>query len=98
VSKRASRTYNLSLAAIPVVSLGVLYFFTGAFTTLVDFAAGIAFVSAPVLAFFNYRLVTAAEFPEAARLGPVYQGFSAMCLVLLALFAVAYLVWRVGLF
>ena len=96
-SKKASRTYNTALCLIPLASLAVLYFLTGSFTLLVDFAAGLSFVLAPVLAFFNYRLVTGPQMPDSAQPTELYRAFSLVCLGLLTLFALAYLVWRTGL-
>jgi len=90
------RVYNISLLIIPVISLSILFFLTGSFTLLIDFAAGLSFLSAPILAWFNYRLVTSDQMPEEARPKKSYQIFSYVCFLLLAVFALVYLLFRLG--
>jgi Mn2+/Fe2+ NRAMP family transporter len=90
--------YRTTLLVIPLGSLLILYFLTGSFALLVDFAAGLSFLSAPVLAWFNYRLVTGDGMPEEARPKKGLRLLSITCLVLLVLFAFAYLAVRLNLF
>nr|MBS0037096.1 divalent metal cation transporter [Saprospiraceae bacterium] len=92
------RIYNLSLLSIPVISLSILFFLTGSFTLLIDFAAGLSFLSAPILAWFNYKLVTGPQMPDADKPNKHYRVFSFLCFVCLALFALLYLLFRLGLF
>ena len=92
--KPSPRVYNYTLLIVPIISLVILRSLTGSFTLLVDLAAGLSFVSAPILAYFNYRLVTAPEMPPEARPSRTYQLFAQLSLVLLTLFALTYLVWR----
>ena len=88
------RIYNYTLLLVPIASLFILRSLTGSFTLLIDFATGLSFVSAPILAYFNYRLVTDSTMPEDARPGPRYRLFSQISLVLLSAFALLYLIWR----
>ncbi|MGA9324946.1 MAG: divalent metal cation transporter [Salegentibacter sp.] len=83
--------YRISIFLIPVLSLSILFFLSGSFTKLVDFAAGLSFLSAPFLAWFNYRLVTGEQMPEEARPGRNYSIFSLVCFGLLVLFNFVYL-------
>ncbi len=83
--------YRISIFLIPVLSLSILFFLSGSFTKLVDFAAGLSFLSAPFLAWFNYKLVTGEQMPEEARPGPNYRIFSLLCFWLLVLFNFVYL-------
>ncbi|MDT0644287.1 Nramp family divalent metal transporter [Zunongwangia sp. F363] len=85
------KNYKLNVFLIPVLSLFILYFFTTSFTILVDFATALSFLSAPFLAWFNYKLVTGNQMPEAERPSRVYRIFSLLCLVLLILFNCVYL-------
>ncbi|PKD16697.1 permease [Salegentibacter salinarum] len=85
------KIYRLSIFIIPVLSLSILYFLSGSFTILVDFAAGLSFLSAPFLAWFNYRLVTGKQMPEKHRPGRNYKIFSLICLALLVIFNFVYL-------
>lgn len=90
------KTYNSFLLLMPLVSLFILFQMTGAFTNLLDFAAGISFLSAPILAWFNYRLVTGSMMPESHKPGKKYLIFSQVCLIALAAFALIYIVHLMG--
>ncbi len=87
------RIYNMGLFAVPFGALIILTQLADAFTTLVDFAAALSFLSAPFLAYFNYRLITAPHVPSEARPSRPYAIFSLICLASLSLFAAAYLLW-----
>ena len=89
--ERKWKIYKVSILIIPVLSVSILYFLSGSFTILVDFAAGLSFLSAPFLAWFNYRLVTGNNMPKENRPGKSYQVFSLVCLALLVLFNFVYL-------
>lgn len=89
--KQKWHIYRNSLFLIPILSLAILYFLSGSFTYLVDFASGLSFLSAPFLAWFNYRLVTGSHMPERYRPGKGYRTFSLICLWTLVLFNGLYL-------
>jgi len=89
--KKRWQFYKISIFIIPILSLAILYFTSGSFTILVDFAAGLSFLSAPILAWFNYKLVTGKEMPEADRPGKNYRIFTIVCFVMLLVFNIAYL-------
>ncbi len=88
------RNYRTALLAIPVVSLMVLYTSSGAFTVLIDFAAGLSFIAAPVLGWFNYKLITGEWTPEEARPSTAYRLFSLVCLIFLIVFTCMWAYWR----
>lgn len=90
------RVYVITLITIPVLALIVLYFLSDQFTLLVDFAAGLSFVAAPILAWFNYKLITSSQVPVADQPGKAYRFFTLACLIFLILFTLLYLVWRLG--
>lgn len=85
------KIYKISIFVIPVFSLSILFFLSGSFTILVDFAAGLSFLSAPFLAWFNYKLVTGDQMPEEHRPGRNYRIFSLICFGLLIIFNFVYL-------
>jgi len=91
------RTYNLFLFIIPGVALIILNTFTGTFTAFIDFATGLSFLSAPVLAWFNYSLITSDNIPKEAQLSKGYKTFSLICLICLVVFATAYIAYLFGL-
>jgi Mn2+/Fe2+ NRAMP family transporter len=89
--KEKWKIYRISIFIIPLLSLSILYFLSGSFTILVDFAAGLSFLSAPFLAWFNYKLVTGKQMPEKHRPGKNYRVFSLICFALLVVFNFVYL-------
>lgn len=89
--KEKWKLYKISIFIIPVLSLAILFFLSGSFTILVDFATGLSFLSAPFLAWFNYKLVTGEQMPEKHRPGKAYRIFSLICFALLVIFNIVYL-------
>lgn len=87
------RNYRILLIATPVFSLSVLYFMGDAFTLLIDFATTLSFLTAPVLAYINYRLVTADHMPEACKPNPWLRWLSWGGMLFLTGFALLYLYW-----
>ncbi len=85
------KLYKISIFIIPMFSLSLLFIFSGSFTLLVDFAAGLSFLSAPFLAWFNYKLVTGKQMPPKHRPGRFYRIFSMFCFGLLVVFNLVYL-------
>ncbi|MDX1761771.1 MAG: Nramp family divalent metal transporter [Christiangramia sp.] len=92
-SNKASkwRNYKINVFLIPLLSLLILYFFTASFTGLIDFATALSFLSAPFLAWFNYKLVTGNQMMENDRPGKTYRIFSLICFLILILFNLIYL-------
>ncbi len=89
--KKKWKEYKISIFVIPLVSLGILFFLSGSFIFLIDFATGLSFLSAPFLAYFNYRLVTGPHMKEGDKPEKRYRTFSLICLGLLSIFTLVYL-------
>lgn len=85
------KSYKLNVFIIPILSLLILYFFTASFTVLIDFATALSFLSAPFLAWFNYKLVTGKDLKKEDRPGKSYRIFSQLCLGVLIIFNVVYI-------
>ena len=88
------KVYRIGLLVVPLAALGVLYFTADAFTLLVDFAASLSFIAAPVLAWFNYRLITGDQVPPEAQPSRGYRIFSLCCLAFLVVFTLIWFYWR----
>jgi len=87
-----TKSYIISLILIGVVALIIIQYGSSQFTTLVDFAAAISFLSAPFLAWFNYQLFQRKDIiPEKFRLNKAFKFFSVCCLTGLILFNFVYL-------
>lgn len=85
--------YRALLVFIPVFSLGVLYFLGDRFTFMIDLATTLSFLTAPVLAYINYRVVTARYMPEDCRPRPWLRWLSWCGMIFLTGFALLYLYW-----
>lgn len=88
--------YKLFLFLVPGLALVILYISGDAFTTFIDFAAGLSFLASPFLAWFNYKLVTRKEFPKAVRPKRGFRLLSLFCFVVLVAFAGAYLYIKIA--
>ena len=89
------RVYRGLLVTISALSLGVLYFMGNSFTLMIDLATTLSFLTAPVLAYINYRLVTASHVPEPWQPKPWLRLLSWSGMIFLAGFALLYLYWMI---
>ncbi|MEL7833168.1 Nramp family divalent metal transporter [Fodinibius sp. Rm-B-1B1-1] len=85
--------YRVLIVIISLFSLGVLYFLGDSFTLMVDLATTLSFLTAPVLAYLNYKLVTADHMPDDCRPQPWLKWLSWSGMVFLTGFALVYLYW-----
>lgn len=88
------RVYRILLVVISLLSLGVLYFLGDQFTLMVDLATTLSFLTAPVLAYINYRLVTADHMPEDCKPRPWLKWLSRSGMIFLSGFALLYIYWQ----
>lgn len=86
--------YRWLLIIISLLSLGVLYFLGDRFTLMVDLATTLSFLTAPVLAYINYKLVTADHMPEHCMPKPWLRWLSWSGMVFLSGFALLYIYWQ----
>lgn len=75
-------------------SLVIIGLFMSGMTLLVDLATTLAFLTAPILAYINYRAVTGPWMPTDARPGPKLLIFNWVSMIFLVSFATFFLVWR----
>jgi Mn2+/Fe2+ NRAMP family transporter len=88
-------SYVLALAVMVTGALLILYFAGARFRQLIDFATTVSFLSAPVLAWITFRVVTDAHMPEAARPGAALRALAWTGLIFLTGFSLIWLGWRV---
>ena len=72
-------------------ALAIISFFLGNLSRLVDFAATISFLGAPVFALLNHRAIFGNDVPEKARPGTVLRIWSKTGIAALIAFALLYL-------
>lgn len=75
-------------------ALILIHFFGGALTTLVDFATTLSFLSAPILAWLNLRLVIGPLMPAEHRPGTGLRVLAIAGLIFLAGFSLLWAYWR----
>ena len=90
------KNYKLNVFIIPILSLLILFFFTASFTVLIDFATALSFLSAPFLAWFNFKLVTGNQLKKEDRPGRNYRYFSQLCLGVLIIFNLVYIYFLIN--
>jgi Mn2+/Fe2+ NRAMP family transporter len=96
VTESRRRVYLGALLTVPLGALVVLWAFAEQMTLLIDVATTLAFFSAPVLGWMNYRLVTSPHMPEAAQPSRALRLLSWAGLAFLGGFGLAFLVVFLG--
>ncbi|MBI9033901.1 MAG: divalent metal cation transporter [Bacteroidales bacterium] len=61
---------------------------------LVDLATTLSFITAPLIAWLNYKVITNKEIPEHARIKPWMKIYSGVGIAFLASFSVVYIIWN----
>ena len=89
---RNAMRHRLALVLVALGALLVVLAFRGQLKTLVDLATTLSFLVAPVIAFWNLRLVTRDDFPTEAKPGRALQAWAWLGLLFLTAFSAVY-VW-----
>lgn len=77
-------------------TLVLLQYFASSMTFMVDVATTLSFITAPVLAVMNYRVITSRHVPANARPGMGLRIWSWTGIVFLGVFTLFYILWRTG--
>ena len=84
--------FYTTLIIIEVIGAGlILLFLMNSFKTFIDFATSVAFLTAPLLAFFNHRAITSDEVPEYARPSQVMKLWSLSGVVIMSSIMLCYI-------
>lgn len=86
--------YRGLLILISILSLLLLFATGSRFTFMVDFATTLSFLTAPALAYINYRLVTDDHVQEEFRPSPWMRILSKSGMVFLTIFALIFVYWK----
>lgn len=73
-------------------TLAIFFFFLSEMGLLVQIATVLSFLTAPIFAFLNYRLVTSSHMPKAAQPSKSMRWFSYLGIAFLSLFTIGYLI------
>ena len=85
------RANTFFMVLLVVLAVAIIGFFMGGMRTLVDVATVLAFLTAPLVAVLNFRVVRAPQMPVGNRPGPVLTAFSWAGIVFLTGFGVVWL-------
>jgi Mn2+/Fe2+ NRAMP family transporter len=77
-------------------ALILLRYFSSSMRFMVDVATTLSFITAPVLAFMNYKVVTSKHMPESTRPQRWLRIWAWIGMVFLTLFTLFYIAWRLG--
>lgn len=94
--RRLDASYWVWMLVVVGGALLVIGTFRNRLTLMVDLATTLSFLTAPVLSWFNLKVVTGPDMPAEAVPPRWLQGLSWAGLALGAVFAAVYLVWRLG--
>lgn len=94
ISDRLRQLYWMWIIVMVAGTLFLLGFLSGSMRFMVDLATTISFVTAPVLAFINYRVITHEHVPYFARPKKWLKMFAWAGIVFLALFSIIFIMWR----
>lgn len=89
-AKRFTQIKNLWVLLSTVLAAVVIHFFAKNLLQLLSFAAVISFLTSPVLAFINYKVMTGPNVPESERPGPVLKTLSALGMIFFLLMTLGY--------
>jgi Mn2+/Fe2+ NRAMP family transporter len=87
------RIYRILLPAVSIGSFMFLYLLGDRFRMLIDLATTLSFLTAPVLAFINHKLIHHPDIPEEYRPKPWLSRLSISGILFLTLFAFIYIYW-----
>jgi len=88
--------YWIWIVVVASGALILLKFFASSMTFMVDVATTLSFITAPVLAVMNYRVITSKHVPDSAKPGFWLRLWSWTGIIFLGAFTLFYLAWRLG--
>lgn len=88
--------YWIALVVLALGSIGIVGFLLSSMVALVDLATVLSFLTAPLLAWLNHRVILAEEMPAAHRPGPALVAYSWTGIIFSTAFALYFFWWRWG--
>ena len=95
---RPDRLHTAWMIGVGLAALIIIYAFRARFTQFVDLVTTISFLTAPVFAVLNMRVMASNHVPDHARPGSGLKALAVVGLVFLVAFGLLYVVARLGLF
>jgi len=95
ITRRDSKSmYVMLMILVAACSLGILWLLGKSFTAMVDLATILSFLTAPILGYINFRVVTGENMPEGSKPPKGMRILSWLGLVFLTGFALLFIYWR----
>lgn len=95
-NKNTNYLYWLSMFVVVSGSLIIIAFLLDDMTILVDLATSLSFLTAPILAYINYKVVTGNTMPKEFQPKPWLRNLSWIGIIFLSGFSLLFLAWRFG--
>ncbi len=89
-AKRFSQIQNLWILLSTLLAAAVIHFYVRNLLQLLSFAAVVSFLTSPILAWINYKVMTGPNVPESERPGPVLKTLSALGMAFFVLMTLGY--------
>ncbi len=97
VKREHGMIYWMWIIIVMTGALILLRYFATSMTLMVDVATTLSFITAPILAFMNYRVITSKHVPENDRPGFWLRLWAWAGIVFLSVFTLFYIAWRLQL-
>lgn len=94
MNKYLRRLYWFWILVVIAGTLILMGYLSGSMGFMVDLATTISFITAPVLAFINFRVITHKHVPEFARPKFWLRAFAWAGIVFLTAFSIIFIIWR----
>jgi Mn2+/Fe2+ NRAMP family transporter len=92
--KTSKKIYWTFMFLLPAVAILIIRSINTGFTHLIDFAASLSFLSAPIIAYYNLKLMESRFLPDTARPSKHYRAASWFFIIFLLAFSLVYIYWR----
>jgi len=93
-TKTLNRLGTFWLIVVVAGALLLIFKFSKNMKTMVDIATTLSFVTAPVLAYLNYKAVHLSNVPDEYKPGKFLTRFAQIGIVVLGIFSLGYIIWR----
>ena len=91
---KANKAYIVSLALLVVGSWWIISDFSSDIKALLDFVTTVSFVSAPIYAWLNYKVMMGADVDDDQKPQGWFKVYTLFCLTVLTLFSLFFLWWK----
>ncbi|MEH6713759.1 MAG: divalent metal cation transporter [Paraglaciecola polaris] len=93
-SRGGGIVYLLSLAILAIGSWWIITDFSADIKALLDFVTTVSFVSAPIYAWLNYKVMMGADVSPEHKPQGAFRIYTLTCLTILTLFSVFFVCWK----